>query len=325
MDIDRSDFEGTLAQLQRLEKALFSLQGQVVPNASVIDAIRVAQYQEVTRLRALLDEMYGIANEDKADMVIRLEGPEVALGLTPASILSSALESVRGSLQTVAAYVSSQEVPKRGRYPGWIEEACDLRVGGFTGGSLKILLSLPPDRSLFAPLGWSQAPVRESIGLILETATWVSSQGGLDVFANIVTDERLRRLLLIQMLRLTPSRVGRVRRIELSGRRHGIRMKPALVPQSASRIRGALERDGYVHSRVSEEGVLRAIDLDTGDVQLRQRPDDQPDIRCACPQDVLIDALEAIVKRRRVLVVGIWESDSLGRNKRLHVEEIHTL
>ena len=322
--LDHALFGATLAQLSRLEQALFTLETSTMSD-SVTRAIRSTQFQEVSRLRELLDKMSGVADEDNADMVVRLEGFDLGLGFTPVSILSPVLDLVRSSLLAVTGYVTGQTERTSGRYPSWILDACDLRVSGLAAGSLKILLVLPPDRSLFAAIGDGKVAVQRSISLLLQTAGWVDSQQGVPSLYENIADERLRRILLIQLLKLTPTRRDKVRKVELSGKDGLSRISHSLSPPSLGRIKAALGVSATDRERVAEEGALRAIDLDTADVQLRQRPNDLPDIRCVFGDDVLAQALEAIVRGSRVMVFGKWDTDRLGNRRKLLVDDIQVL
>lgn len=321
---DSATFGATLAQLNRLEQALFALKDSAMPD-SVARAIRSTQFQEVSRLRELLDKMSGVSDEDNADMVVRLEGFELGLGFTPASILSPVLDLVRSSLLAVTSYVAGHIEKTSGRYPSWIQEACDLRVTGFAAGSLKILLVLPPDRSLFATIGDGKVAVQRSISLLLQTAGWVDSQQGvLNLYENIA-DERLRRILLIQLLKLTPTRRDRVRKVELSGKDGLSRISHSLSTPSLPRIRAALGVGAADRERVAEEGALRRIDFDTADVELRQRPNDLPDIRCVFDENAFAQALEPMFRGSRVMVFGKWDIDRLGSRRKLLVDDIQVL
>ena len=313
----------TIEQLARLERGLLAMRAEAKGEPQVLHALAMTQFQEIQRLRTEIDELYGFTNEETADLVVSIEGPSIGLGLAPASVLSSTLSNVRTAIQSIAAHVVGLDHTGTGRYPKWIADATDFSVRGMTSGSLNIILSLPPRTSLFAHL--ENEPVEQSISLFLQTAYWVSSNDDIEALVKVVPEEPLRRLLLGQVRRVTPTRGGIVRRIRFSGRMVSTPEIPTLIPRSADRIYAALSTSGRGQQRVSEEGVLRAIDIDKAVFELRQRPENRPEIACVFAPELLPQALEALVYETRVIVTGVQNYDPSGRPTRLVIEDLQSV
>ena len=75
--------------------------------------------------------------------------------------------------------------------------------------------------------------------------------------------------------------------------------------------------------RVTEIGKLRSVDIDSGVFNLRQRPDDLPDLRCTIPRDIMTQAIEFLVEDSTVAITGDLEYDKTQRPHSLSVREIY--
>ena len=82
-----------------------------------------------------------------------------------------------------------------------------------------------------------------------------------------------------------------------------------------------------VGKRVTEEGKLRSVDIDTGTFILRQRPNDKPDLFCSIPpvkrDTTLRQAVKYLAGETPVYVEGVQKFDSQGMPSRLIVEGVH--
>ena len=254
------------------------------------------------------------------DLMVSLSGPTIGLGMAPASIIAGFLNNIRAAMQTVTAYLKTGELWGRGRLPQNITQPSDFQFVGATSGSVRLKLNLPEPQTLFPE--YERGTTERSLQLMLETVEWTSSTKGIDELMHKVEDERLARVLLSQVQRVSPSPSGAVLRMEFSGRLADPERRYVLSRSSTARIRNALRSVSYSPVNVTEEGKLRAVDIDSGAFSLRQRPDDQPELRCIIPPAIMSQALAFLMEHSTVAVTGVLDYDKRGRPASLHVEEI---
>ena len=317
-----TNYRVTAEQIGRLERALLAMRESAVGSPDVLDAIALVQYQEILRLRSELDAAMGFA-EETSDLVVSLQGPRVGLGAAPVSVIAKTLYNVRGAVQTVSSYLTTGQWVSRGRFSEVVSRSTDFQFVGTASGSVRIRLNLPESTSLFS--GDEREVVERSVGLILQTVEWVSSGDHIDMLEQSIDDERLMRLLLTQIRRVTPTRNGTVDRTEFSGRLASTEGRYILSRRSASRIRDALSKASVRSARVTEEGELRSVDVDSGIFDLRQRPDGKPDLTCHFPRDILPQAIDFLVGGATVVVEGVQKFNKRGDPARLIAEDVYEL
>lgn len=312
----------TVEQIGRLERGLLAMRKSAVGSPDTLDTIALIQYQEIAKLRSELDAALGFA-EKVSDLVVTLQGPKVEFGVAPSSVIAATLNNVRGAVQTVSSYLTTGQWLNKGRFPDNVSRLADFQFVGAASGSVRIKLNLPEPMSLFPE--YDHEPIKRSVQLILRTIGWVSSYAHVDEFERSIEDERLTRLLLTQVRRVTPPRNGVVQRMEFSGRLASPKNRYVLSYSSANRIRDALSEVSAKATRVSEEGKLRTVDIDSGVFQLRQRPNGKPDMRCEIHADIMRQALDFLVGDITVIVEAVQQFDEHGRPSHLQVEDIYEL
>ena len=315
-----TNFKVTVEQIGRLERGLMAMRESAVGSPEALNTIALIQYQEIARLRAELDAAMGFA-EEPSDLIVSLQGPSIGLGVAPSSVIATTLSNVRAAVQTVSLYLTKGQWTSGGRFPDLISSLSDFRFMGAASGSVRIKLNLPEPQSLFPE--FDQEPTVRSVHLMLEAVGWVSSDAHIYDFERRIEDPQLMRLLLTQVRRVTPPRNGLVQRMEFSGRLTDPENSYTLSHLSASRIRDALNEVSAKATRVTEEGKLRAVDIDSRVFHLRQRPDDRPDMRCEIQPDIIRRALDFLVGDATVIVEGVQQFDERGRASYLSVEDIY--
>lgn len=315
-----ADFIVTSEQVTRLERALLSLRQSSIGSPQALQTIAAIQYQEIIRLRAELDAAMGFS-EENCDLTISLGGPTIGFGIAPASAIVGFLNNFHAALQSIAVFVASGELPGNGRLPQSISRSSDFRFVGAASGSVRLKLNLPEPQTLFPQL--DMEPVERSLQLMLETIEWVDSVKQVDELGDRVRDDRLLRLLLTQVQRVAPSPNGAIHRVEFFGRLVKSDMRHVLSRRSANRIRDAVDTIAAKSAAVVEEGKLRSVDMDSGVFQLRQRPNDQPDIRCRLPRGIMTQAISYLLEDSVVAVSGVMEFDNKGRPTLLIAEDIY--
>ena len=258
--------------------------------------------------------------EENCDLTVSLGGPGIGFGIVPASAIVGFLSNFRAALQAIAAFVTRGEIPGKGRLPQSISLSSDFRFVGAASGSVRLKLNLPEPQTLFPEL--DREPVERSLQLLLETVEWVGSLRQVDELGNQIKDDRLLRLLLSQVQRVAPSPNGVINRVEFFGRLVKPDMRHVLSRRSVNRIRDAVDAISAKSIKVVEEGRLRSVDVDSGVFQLRQRPNDQPDLRCKIPREIMTQAIAYLVEDSVVAVSGVLEYDDKGRPSVLSAEEI---
>ena len=254
------------------------------------------------------------------DLMVSLRGPTIGFGVAPASVIAGFLNNIRAAMQTVTAYLKTGELWGRGRLPQNVTQPSDFQFVGATSGSLRLKLNLPEPQTLFPE--YERGTTERGLRLMLQTVEWTSSTKGIDELMHKVKDERLARILLSQVQRVSPSPSGAVLRMEFSGRLTDPERSYVLSRRSTARIRDALRSASDTPVSVTEEGKLRSVDIDSGAFSLRQRPDDQPELRCIIPRAIMAQAVEFLVEDATVAVTGVLDYDKRGRPSSLNVEEI---
>ena len=312
----------TTEQISRLERSLLSLRNSATGSPEALEAIAAVQYQEILRLRAELDTAMGFV-EQPCDLMVSLRGPTIGLGVAPVSVISGFLTNMRAAMQTITAYLNTGVLSGRGRLPQSVTQPSDFQFAGATSGSIRLKLNLPEPRTLFPE--YEREPTERGLRLMLHTVEWTASTRGVEQLMDSVRDERLTRLLLSQVQRVAPSPGGAVLRMEFSGRLADPARSYVLSHTSTARIRNAVRSTSERPISVTEEGRLRSVDVDSGVFSLRQRPDDQPDLRCIIARKIMTQAIEFLVEDAKVAITGELDYDKKGRPSSLRVEEIYEI
>lgn len=318
----------TKAAIADLEAAIASLKRDVLPlNPARFALMAEPAVDQIRELRNDVDEYVGIndAVAETATLWMKLEGDEIDPGDAPTSVVTKMLDVLRVGVQAVAEFLNRGALGIRPT--AQIKDACDLRIIAWLPGSVKVGLRLPEvDPSLFPEV---RGEAEKALRLYLHTATWVASQDDDAVLEAEVPDSTERRLLLNQVERLVPRPHGGIEYVELFGRKMP-RGAVQLRRESRERVRGAIERTVRQAipepELVTEEGVLREIDLDQRTFIVRT-PDQISETRCAIGSDS--DDLLAIAKEgldHRVRVVGKRQTHPTKRQSLpLQVHEIEIL
>ena len=315
-----TDFKVTSEQIARLERSLLSVGKSGRASPEVVEAIKAVQYKEVLRLRAELDTAMGF-EEQACDLMVSLKGPSIQFGAAPAVAIVKVLSNLRAAMLSVTGYLTTGELPGRGRLPTTVTQPSEFQFAGTTGGSIRLKLNLPKPQTLFPAMETEYA--EHSLQLILQTVEWTASLKGPEDLKERVRDERLIRLLLTQVQRVAPSPKGAIQRVEFSGRLADPDISYVLSRKSAARISYAFARTSGTRFWVEETGKLRAVDADTGVFHLRQRPNDQPSLRCNIPREIMAQAITFLAEDAWVVVTGSLYHGKTGSPSHLQVEEIY--
>lgn len=312
----------TAQQIVKLERGLLSLRQSSQASPEAVDAIAAAQYREILRLRAELDAAMGFA-EEPCDLVASLSGPDIGIGVAPARAIADFISNLHAALQRVTAYLVIDELPGRGRMPQSVTQATEFQFTGAANGSMRLKLSLP-EPGIVSPKD-EFAAAGKGLILMLETVEWVASSKGIEELRVKMEDERLTRLLLSQVQRITPKPRGAVRRIAFSSRLIASSESCLLSHKSIGRIQDAIEAvsEHPIGVEVKERGRLRAGDLDKGDFSLRQRPNGQPALRCIVPKKLVAQSVNFLVHDVMVEVTGVLDYNNRGRPSSLRVYEVY--
>lgn len=317
---DDTNFVVTTEQIGRLERSLLSLRRYTSGRTGTIGAIAEVQYQEILRLRAELDSALGFL-EQPCDLMVSLSGPTIGQGAAPASAIAGFFTNMRAAMQAVSVYLETGLLSGRGRLPQHITQPTDFQFAGAASGSIRLKLNLPEPKTLFPE--FERENTERGLKLILHTVEWTASSKGIEDLLREVDDERLTRLLLSQVQRVAPTVNGAVLSMEFSGRLTDPDQIYVLSRRSSARIRDAFKSAFEESVSVVEEGKLRSVDIDSGAFTLRQRPDDQPDLRCIIPREILSQAIDFLLDDATVAVSGELDYDKRGRATSLRVEEIY--
>lgn len=319
----KADRKVTIDQIGRLERALLALRESAAGSPDVLDTIARIQYREIVRLRSELDVALGVDAGEACDLMITLRGPNVGLGATPASVIASTMDNLRGAVQAVLGYLVTGRPQNKGRFPESISQAADLRLAGVSAGSVRIKLNLPDSAT---PMRNHRETAERSVRLMLDAIAWASQPASHDArlgeLEALIMDQRLSLLLLAQIQRIIPSRRGIVQQMEFSGRLANPMNEYVLSYSSAEKIKDALSKISAAEVRVSEQGKIKAVDFDKRTFELRERPFRQPNLRCVLSRETEPAALYRLSYAAPVIVEGLQKFDALGNPSTLVADAI---
>lgn len=266
-----------------------------------------APLEELRAIHAEIDEYVGMSRvlEGSAPLWIRVVGASITGGSAPTSVLTAVLDIVRKGVQTAAEFLVSGTLSTRPTAE--LKRACDLRAVAFVPGSLQIGLELPED--VEEPEQNDQVVVR-ALKSYLAAASWAASDENDEALVALFPEQRLRKLLLTEVLRLAPRLRGEVDAIELSGVYMPARRPARLTRTTRDRLRTTIAKSALERVE-SYTGYLREIDLDAHSFTIRGAAEIGQDIRCTFPEELLETAKDSLDKR--VQVTGIRILDEIRR------------
>jgi hypothetical protein len=232
-------------------------------------------------------------------------GASIAGGSVPTSALTAVLDIVRKGVQTAADFLTIGTLSTRPTAE--LKRACDLRAVAFVPGSLQIGLVLPDN--VEAPERNEQVVV-QALKSYLAVANWAASDENEDALTALFPEQRLRKLLLAEVLRLVPRTRGEVDAVELSGVYMPARRPARLIRATGDRLRTAISRSALERVE-SYTGYVREIDLDAHSFTIRGAAEMGQEIRCTFPEELLETAKDSLDKR--VQVTGIRILDEIRR------------
>ena len=316
-----TNFTVTAEQIARLEQALLSLRATADGHPEVIEAIATLQYNHILELRAELDVALGFG-ESVPDLVVALGGEGIGLGRAPFRLVSNTLERFYASVQNIVNFVATRDLPGRGRPTGELTRMADFQFVGVRPGSVRVMLNLQEPRSLLPE--FDLEPMQVAVSHVLKIAQWASSQEDLSALRSATNDDRLTRVLLSQVQRIAPSASGQLDYIALTGHLVDSDQEVFLTRTSRKRLGDAFsELQAERNAVVTESGRLRRVDLDSGEFQLRSRPEDKPAMSCTIPRDIMAQAIGFLVEDAIVTLEGIQRFDGHGRPTNLDVTQIY--
>jgi hypothetical protein len=266
-----------------------------------------APLEELRGIQAEIEAYVGMSRvlEGSVPLWIRIVGASITGGSAPSSVLTAVLDIVRKGVQAAAEFLASGTLSTRPTAE--LKRACDLRAVAFVPGSLQIGLALPegaeePDQT--------EQVVVQALKSYLAAAGWAASDENEESLISLLPEQRLRKLLLTEVLRLAPRVRGEVDAVELSGVYMPTKRPARLVRSTRDRLRTAIARSA--RERVeSYTGYLREIDLDAHSFTIRGAAEIGQDIRCTFPEELLETAKDSLDKR--VQVTGVRILDEIRR------------
>ncbi|MBI5679240.1 MAG: hypothetical protein HZC52_12305 [Planctomycetes bacterium] len=316
---DYRQLKQTREALNRLEEDLISLNHEVYPvNPERFHLMAEAYVDHIIQLRSQIDEYIGIKTyQDKLQGVwLRLIGPSIQLGSASASLLTSTIENFRKSIRSITAILKGEMPYRKGGLSKDVETSCDLVIIGLTTGSLRIGLGLPPERqiSLFDTY---EEPVVKAIDTFMEVVSWASSPEISSALPASISDLPSRDYILRQVMNMAPTKKLPVDIIEFSGTLVHLPKAPLLTRAARSRLCDVIAKETGAEY-MEAVGTIREIDLDYKKFYLRERPDNEPNLRCEVNEDMIEDAKAALGER--VIVAGTVKRDESGRVNLLKVK-----
>jgi hypothetical protein len=312
----------SIEQMARMYRALSALREEVRPGSEQhFRVLAEGPLEELRRLEADVHEFSGrvAAEEQGADVWLRIVGSEIIWPDAPTSVLTNFLDTFRKGVQAAAEWISFRTLSARPTKA--LKQACDLLVVGLQPGSLRVGVRLPeiPDNATAQP-AIPEATVQEALAKYLTMAEWACSTREPAELSGGVEDSELRRILLTYVKQLAPRPRGAVDLVELSGRAMPRHQPVQLTREVHRRIDAAI--DAAVTEQVERhEGEVREIDLDSHTFKLRRVGGDLFQVDCEFEPDLYDSAVAAL--DRRVEVTGIRRMEAArGHSGRLKVTRL---
>jgi hypothetical protein len=284
-------------------------------------------------VRAEIDSCLELGAFPTADLVIRVESPQIGKDGAPSQILVDQLVNLRKALASTFVLVSRLPWAGKGRYSQELRGASDVTVLGIAPGSVRIGIDLPTlyhkqtlDPWVAEPGAEPQiSPAKEVVNFLMRAAEWAASDGTTEELEREIPDPRVRKTVLAQVRKLSPSPKGGITSVHIEGGLALGHRSVHLTPTAGERAREG-EFPGKRTQEFEDSGVLKKLSLDDDkDVrrfELRERPSGKPNIRGDFPGELRHRVLEVMKHHNRVRVRGILEISSGAREtSTLHLED----
>jgi hypothetical protein len=284
-------------QLGRMYRALAALRAEVLPSNPRRYALMAdGPLHEIRALQVQIDEYAGVAEaeEHEADVWLRLHGPSIAWPQAPAKVLTAFIRAVRNGVERVARRYTDRL--------GLSPEIVDLQISALKPGSLRIGFCAPAEQASILPESEGTV-VERALSDYARVAAWVASEEGQGSLTQAFPDAVDRRILLNAIKPILPRPRGAVESVEVYGHMVPRPGRVYLGAVSAGKLNEAIDNTvGQTGEVMEYVGALREIDLDRQSFKLRE-VEEQGEVHCKFPPDLLDDAKNAL--DRKVRVAGV--------------------
>ena len=311
-----------IEQMARMYRALATLREDVLPvSEQRFNLLSEGPLEELRRLELDVYQFSGraIAENQDAQVWIRIAGAEIVWPDAPTSVVTNFLDTFRKGVQAAAEWLSIGSLSARPTK--LLKHACDLRVVGLQPGSLRIGVRLPDPSGQEVPEGGlSEETVQQALAQYLAVAAWAGSDLRSEELTEQIQNSELRRILLTYVKQLSPRPRGTVDLVELSGRAVPRQATVRLTRDVHGRLDAAIDA-ASTEQVERHEGEVREIDLDSRTFKLRRVEGDLFQVECEFDPDLYDSAVAAL--DRRAEVTGIRRVDpGRGRSGRLKVTRL---
>jgi len=327
--------ELTLAQEQseRLEAAILEIRTSLAGRPEISNEMASSYESQLRAIRLDIDSFLGVKAPSGADLILRVESPDIGSDGAPTSILVETLETFRKAIAATLVGVRTGRAKTQGRPPAELRVASDPKVLWLAPGSLRIGVDLPSGYHQTSVLAYdetgsmtrAQTPIQQSVALLLKAAEWASSDLPVAELDKEIEKPAVRKAVLEQVRKLSPSPMGRVTALTIEGSPSILRQPIRLTESSRDRAREAAYQGSQTRD-FEDTGTLKRVHVDIDTAQhsfdLRERPRGQPDIRGDFPEELRVRIFHAIQNQYRVRVRGILETKPGSPGKQvLHLED----
>jgi hypothetical protein len=332
-----AELEEARNQALRLEQIIQGLRSELAGRDELFDEMVGAYATRLRQLRFDIDAYLGVRMPKDADLVLRVDSPDINLEGAPSTILVDALERLRKAIANSFMRISAGEAKGPGRPTDELRIMSEPRVLWLAPGSLRIGVDLPASYHRQTMESWApgapetlpESPIKRSVSLLLAAAAWAASTQPVEAIEVAIPEAAVRKVILEQVRQLSPTPKGRISSIAIEGDRSLVESPIVLTNVSRSRAReGAYPDSGT--KEFEDTGVLRrvAVDLDKDEhfFELRDRPNRAQPIKGDFPEELRARVFDAIHRQYRVHVRGILET-KVGQQAKsvLHLEDFERL
>ena len=286
--------------LLKVENALYALKNKIYStNPELFEAMAEDYVKVKEEIANDINTFLGVNEfyEHKAMLWMRLVGDNIRLLTTPASIWSSTLNKLRNSIGSIARSVGPSTFTSTPLFEDYIKIISDFSVVGLQNSSLKIGIALPttvePELFSESSLDFIERLVYETLNSFLLTANWFVRGKDANELNKYFPNEQTRDLVISKVLSFIPTNKSAIRVFEWSGDIVPGHNTIKLTPQIRIRVRELIKKEKN-ELDVTEECVIREIDLDKGKLILRQRPDGKDELPCRFKREVLQQVRDAL-------------------------------
>jgi len=313
----QSDKELKLTQerINDCQRVLNDAQQRYAQQPETLAALRTMYVGQIQELQREVNEYLGLASTTKAAFELAFDSQDGAEGVTTLSTFTTVAERFRKALVSIAETIRHGQERADVRPMADIARQVDLRVVGVAAGSFRVLLELPPQRTLGPTLA------EQSVKAMVDGLEWL--QSSLDEAPASLTDDKLQRTVLRAIQRLSPTESSQVGWVEIrtpeQGKMTSRRLNTGTLRSASTRLQELMAQE-----TIMLIGRVRALDLDKNHYVLTDQ--DGHRHKFFLDPELQEDAVQYVLQQTDVIARGVrTQIPGRARKRELKIFEFEPL